>query len=321
MLAFALGGAAHAQTKSAAPDAAYPTKPLRFLVPLAAGGGSDFVSRLLAQRLAEAFGQQVVVDNRPGASAIIATEILARANADGHTLMMTTLAHATNPTMFKKLPYDSVRAFEAVSLLAQAPSILSAHPSVPATNVKDLVALAKAKPGHLSFASFGVGAASHLTGELFKRAADIDLLHIPYKGAGEAVGYLLSGQVNLMFSSPAAVIPQFRAGKLRGFASTGKTRVRALPDMPTFAEAGYPQVNATNWYGILVPAGTPQAVVARLNAEFAKTLRIAEVGERLLQVLDAEPIGSSPAEFRAFLAEETQRWAQVIKAANIKPQG
>jgi tripartite-type tricarboxylate transporter receptor subunit TctC len=310
-----------AQARAAAADAAYPSKPLRFLVPLAAGGGSDFVSRLLAQRLTEAFGQQVVVDNRPGASGIIATELLARATPDGHTLMMTTMAHTTNPSIFKKLPYDSVKAFEAVTLLAQAPSILTSHPSVPAQNVKELVALAKAKPGQLSFASFGIGATSHLTGELFKRAADVDLLHIPYKGAGEAVGYLLSGQVNLMFSSPASVVPQIRAGKLRSYASTGKSRVRALPDMPTFAEAGYPQVNATNWYGIMVPAGTPKAVIVRLNGEFARVLRIPEVADRLLAVLDAEPIGGSPAEFQTFLTDETQRWAAVIKAANIKPQG
>ena len=315
-----LPSAIAAQTRGANPDAAYPARPIRFLVPLAAGGGSDFVSRLLAQRLTEAWGQQVVVDNRPGGSAIIATELLAKSSPDGHTLMMTTMAHTVNPSLFAKLPYDSVKAFEPVILLAQAPSILSAHPAVPAANVKELVALAKAKPGQISYASFGIGATSHLTGELLKSAAGIDLLHIPYKGAGEAVGYLISGQVNLMFSSPASVIPQFKAGKLRALASTAKQRLRALPELPTFAEQGYPEVNATNWYGVLVPVGTPKSVIAKLNGEFVRILRVPEVVERMQQVLDAEPIGSSPAEFQAFLASERERWAKVIKAANIKPR-
>jgi len=305
--------------KAASADGGYPSHPIRFLVPLAPGGGSDFITRLLAQRMSESFGQQVVVDNRPGASNIIATELLARSTPDGHTLLMTTMAHTVNPSMFKKLPYDSLKSFDAVTLLAEAPSILSAHPSVPVASVKELVALAKAKPGQISYASFGIGATSHLTGELLKSAAGIDLLHIPYKGAGEAIGYLLSGQVNLMFSSPASVVPQFKAGKLKGLASTGKSRLRAMPDIPTFAEQGYPQVNATNWYGVLVAAGTPRPVITRLNGEFARILKIQEVLERLIQVQDAEPIASSPQEFQKFLVAETARWAKVIQAANIKP--
>ena len=305
---------------AAGQDVNYPTRPIRFLVPLAPGGGSDFITRLLASRMTESFGQQVVVDNRPGASNIIATELLARSTPDGHTLLMTTMAHTVNPAMFSKLPYDSLKSFDAVTLLAEAPSILSAHPSVPAASVKELVALAKAKPGQISFASFGIGATSHLTGELLKSAAGIDLLHVPYKGAGEAVGYLLSGQVNLMFSSPASVVPQFKAGKLKGLASTGKARLRAMPDIPTFAEQGYPQVNATNWYGVLLAAGTPRPVIARLNGEFARILKIPEVVDRLIQVQDAEPIASSPQEFQKFLVAETARWAKVIQAANIKPR-
>ncbi len=316
-----LPATAAAQGRAANAEAGYPARPIRLLVPLAAGGGSDFVSRLLAQRLTEAWGQQVVVDNRPGGSAIIATELLAKASPDGHTLLLTTMAHTVNPSLFAKLPYDSVRAFDPVILLAQAPSILSAHPSVAAANVKELVAAAKAKPGQISYASFGIGATSHLTGELLKNAAGIDLLHVPYKGAGEAVGYLISGQVNLMFSSPASVIPQFKAGKLKALASTAKQRLRALPDLPTFAEQGYPEVNATNWYGVLAPAGTPKAVIAKLNGEFVRILRMPEVVERMQQVLDAEPIGSTPAEFQAFLASERDRWGKVIQAAKIKPRG
>lgn len=315
----------HAQVKGAKPGAAadaggYPSRPIRFLVPLAPGGGSDFVTRLLASRMTESFNQQVVVDNRPGASNIIATELLARSTPDGHTLLMTTMAHTVNPSMFSKLPYDSMKSFEPVILLAAAPSILSAHPSVPVASVKELVALAKAKPGQISYASFGIGATSHLTGELLKSAAGIDLLHIPYKGAGEAVGYLLSGQVNLMFSSPASVVPQFKAGRLKALASTGKARLRAMPDVPTFAEQGYPQVNATNWYGVLVVAQTPKPIVARLNAELARILKIPEVVDRLIQVQDAEPIASSPDEFRKFLIAETARWAKIIQTANIKPR-
>jgi tripartite-type tricarboxylate transporter receptor subunit TctC len=287
---------------------------------LAAGGPVDAVARMLAASLTDQLGQQVVVDNRPGASNIIATELLARSTPDGHTLLMTTMAHTVNPAMFSKLPYDSLKSFDAVTLLAEAPSILSAHPSVPAASVKELVALAKAKPGQISFASFGIGATSHLTGELLKSAAGIDLLHVPYKGAGEAVGYLLSGQVNLMFSSPASVVPQFKAGKLKGLASTGKARLRAMPDMPTFAEQGYPQVNATNWYGVLAAAGTPKPVIARLNGEFARILKIPEVVDRLTQVQDAEPIASSPQELQKFLVAETARWGKVVQAANIKPR-
>ena len=305
---------------AATQDGGFPNRPIRFLVPLAPGGGSDFITRLLASRMTESFGQQVVVDNRPGASNIIATELLARSTPDGHTLLMTTMAHTVNPSMFNKLPYDSMKSFDAVTLLAEAPSILSAHPSVPVKSVKELVALAKAKPGQISYASFGIGATSHLTGELLKSTAGIDLLHIPYKGAGEAVGYLLSGQVNLMFSSPASVVPQFKAGKLKALASTGKARLRAMPDIPTFAEQGYPQVNATNWYGVLVVAGTPRPVIARLNGEFARILKIPEVVERLVSVQDAEPIASSPQEFQKFLVAETARWAKVIRAANIKPR-
>jgi tripartite-type tricarboxylate transporter receptor subunit TctC len=308
------------QARGTRTDPGYPARPVRLLVPLAPGGGTDFVARLLAQRLTEGWGQQVVVDNRPGGSAIIATELLAKSSADGHTALLTTMAHAVNPSLFSKLPYDPVKSFQPVILLAQAPSILSAHPSLPAANVKELVALAKAKPGQVSYASFGIGATSHLTSELLKHAAGIDLLHVPYKGAGEAVGYLLSGQVQLMFSSPASVIPQFRAGKLKPLGSTGKERVRALPELPTFAEQGYPAVDATNWYGVLVPAGTPQPVVARLNAELARILRMPDVSERMLQVLDAEPIASSPQEFGSFLDSERSRWAKVIREANIKPR-
>ena len=311
---------AQAKRAPAADAGTYPGRPLRFLVPLAPGGGTDFITRLLAQRMTEALGQQVVVDNRPGGNGIIAGEILAKSAPDGHTLLMVTGGYVVNPALFKKLPFDTLKAFDAVTLLARSPIILSAHPSTGVSNVSELVALAKAKPGQVSFASFGYGAMSHLAGEQMKLAAQIDLLNVPYKGAGDAINSLLGGQVNLMFSSPAAVLPQFRAGRLKALALTGRSRARAAPDIPTFAESGYPQVDADNWYGVVVTGGTPKSVIAKLHAEILRILRMREVIERLAQSADAEPVGTSPAEFRSFMETEMARWAELVQAARLRPQ-
>ena len=298
----------------------YPSRPLRFIVPLPPGGGSDFVARLIGQKLGDAFGQQVVIDNRPGASGIIAADIVAKAVPDGYTLLLAIGAHAVNPALTKKLPFDTRKAFAAVSLLARSPIILSAHPSLAANNVRELVALARTRPGQVSVASFGYGAMSHLAAEQLKLYAGIDLLNVPYKGAGEAITHLLGGEVNLMFSSPASVLPQFKSGKLKALALTGKARARVAPDIPTFTEQGLPQVDADNWYGMLVTAGTPHAVVMKLNTELQRILRLPDVIERLALSVDGEPTGSSPAEFRAFFDAEIERWAKLVHDAKLRPQ-
>ena len=316
---------AAAQTKpagrAAASDAAaYPMRPIRFLVPLAPGGGTDFITRLIGQRLSESFGQQVVVDNRPGGNGIIAGEILAKAAPDGYTALMITGAYVVNPALFRKMPFDTLKAFDAVTLLARSPIILSAHPAAGVASVHELVALAKAKPGQVSFASFGYGAVSHLAGEQLRLAAQIDLLNVPYKGAGDAINNLLGGQVNLMFSSPAPVLPHVKTGRLKALALTGESRARAAPDIPTFAEQGYAQVDAENWYGVVVTAGTPQPVIAKLHAELMRILRLPDMIERLAQSADAEAVGTSPAELRIFMETEMARWAKLVRAANLRQQ-
>ncbi len=296
----------------------YPNKPIRFIVPFAPGGGTDFMTRLFGQKLFDAWGQQVVVDNRPGAAGIIGSDIAAKAAPDGYTLVMASGSHNVNPSLYKKLPYDSIKDFAPVTLLATVPIVLSAHPSVAATSARDLVEIAKAKPGQLSYASFGVGAISHLAGELLKTSAGVDILHVPYKGAGDALSNLLAGQVQLMFSSPAAVVPQFKAGKLKGLAVTGAKRQQAAPEIATFAEAGLPQVDVGEWYGVLAPAGTPKETVAKLRNELARILRTPEITERIALAQFAEPAGGSPEDFAHFIATETAKLAKVIRDANIR---
>jgi len=296
----------------------YPIKPIRFIVPFAPGGGTDFMTRLFGQKLAEAWSQQVVVDNRPGAAGILGTDIAAKAPADGYTIVMASGSHNVNPSLYRKLPYDSIKDFAPVTLIATVPIVLSAHPSVAASSARELVTLAKAKPGQLSYASFGVGAVSHLGGELLKKTAGVDILHVPYKGAGDAISNLLAGQVQLMFSSPASVVPQFKAGKLKGLAVTGLKRQPAAPDIPTFAEAGLPQVDVNEWYGVLAPAGTPRAIVAKLRDEIVRIVRTPEISERIAATQFAEPVGSTPEEFARFIASESARLANVIRGANIR---
>ena len=307
-----------AAAASAQGIANYPHKPIRFIVPFAAGGGTDFMTRLFGQKLGEAWSQQVVVDNRPGAAGILGTDIAAKAPADGYTLVMASGSHNVNPSLYRKLPYDSIKDFAPVTLIATVPIVLSAHPSVAANSARDLVALAKAKPGQLSYASFGVGAVSHLGGELLKTTAGIDILHVPYKGAGDAISNLLAGQVQLMFSSPASVVPQFKAGKLKGLAVTGPRRQQAAPDIPTFTEAGLPQIDVNEWYGVLAPAGTPRQTIAKLRDELVRILRTPEITERIAATQFAEPVGSTPDEFARFIATESARLAKLIRDANIR---
>ncbi len=297
----------------------YPARPLRFILPYPPGGGNDFVARVLATKLAESIRQQIVIDNRGGAHGIIATELIAKAPPDGYTIFMAGTGHAINPYMYKKLPYDSVKDFAPVSLAAVAPNVLVLHPSVPATSVRELIALAKAKPGVLSFGSSGGGGNTHLAGELLKLLADINIVHVPYRGTGPAVTALLSGEVQMMFSTLPPVLPQIRAGRLRALAVTGAKRAAAAPELPTIAESGVPNYEAAGWWGVLMPGKTPPAIVMALNAEIVKVLSAdATKGQYARDGIEAAP--STPEQFAAHMRKEGLKWSAVIKAANIQSE-
>ncbi len=298
----------------------YPVRPIRLVVPFPPGGGNDTVARSVGFKLAAALGQQVVIDNRAGAGGIIGAEIVAKAAPDGYTLFLGGVAsHGINPNLHAKLGYDPVKDFTPVSLIASAPLILVVHPSVPAKSVQELIQLAKAKPGALSFASNGTGGSSHLAAEMFKMMTSTDMLHVPYKGLSPALTDLLSGQVQLMFSSTVAILPQVRAGKLRPLAMTGARRSPAMPEVPTIAESGVTGYETASWYGVLAPAGTPRAIVDRLNLEIVKITRSPDVRERLAAE-GADPVGNSPEEFAAHIKRELARWSKVIRQAHIRAE-
>lgn len=296
----------------------YPTKPIRFIVPFPPGGGNDTIARQVGQKLSAAFGQQVLVDNRPGAGGAIGAEAAARAAPDGHTVFLAGVAtHGINPNLRKKLPYDPVKDFDAVSLIASAPLLVVVHPSLPVNSVKELVALAKAKPGQINFASNGAGGSSHLAVELFKMMTGTQVTHIPYKGLSPALTELLSGEVQLMFSSAVAMLPQVKAGKLRAIAMTGARRSAAIPDIPTVAEAGVRGYETGSWYGVVVPAGTPKAAITKLNQEIVSFIRSPETVARMNNEA-VIPVGSTPDEFTTHIKKELARWAQVIKQAGVQ---
>jgi tripartite-type tricarboxylate transporter receptor subunit TctC len=296
----------------------YPSKPIHLIVPFAAGGGNDNVARLLGKRLADGFGQPVIVDNRPGAGGVVGAELAAKSPADGYTLFLGGVgSHAINPNLIDKLPYDPIRDFAPVALLAQAPLVLAVHPSVPARTLAEFVAYARKNPGKLNFASNGNGSSSQLAAVMFASMAGIEMVHVPYKGLAPALADLLSGQVQLMFSSVVAILPHIRAGKLRALAVTGKKRLAQLPDAPTIAESGFPGYEASSWYGILAPAGTPREIVTKLNAELAKALEQPEVRNSLLAE-GAEPAGGSPEAFAAHIRAEKERLGKVIRDAKIR---
>ena len=297
--------------------AAYPDRPIRFVVPLAPGGAVDIAARALAQDLALSLRQQVVVDNRAGGGGNIGAELVAKAPPDGYTMVMGSSSNfGVNPTLYKNLPYDAVRDFAPVSLASFAPNALYVHPSVPANTVKELVALAKARPGTLNFASSGQGGSGHMAGELFKLVTGVDIIHVPYKGTGQALADTVGGQVQMQFGSVIAVLPHVKAGKLRALAVTVPRRVAALPQVPTMAEAGYPAVETTVWNGVLVPAKTPRAIVEKLNAEIVAILKKPEVRERF-SALGAEAVGSTSAEFAAHIRREIDKWGKVVRAAKL----
>ena len=292
----------------------YPTKPVRVIVPSQAGGGADIVARTIGQKLTAVLGQQFVIDNRIG---IVGAQAVAEAAPDGYTLMFTTSALAVRASVYHKLPYDTLRDFQPITQVLSQSNVLVVHPSVPAKNVRELVALARSRPGQLNYGSGGNATSNHLAGELFKLLAKIDVVHIPYRGVPLAISDLVAGRVDYIFGSPVSTLPQVKAGKLRLLAVTTPQRTPALPDVSTIAEAGVPGYAFTGWMGFFAPAKTPHAIVERLHAETVKILGQPEIRRRLL-IEAADPVGSSPAEFTAFLKEEIARWTRVAREAQIK---
>ena len=295
---------------------AYPTKPIRLLVGFAPGGGSDFIARTTAPRLSEALGQPVVVENRPGASGVLATELGVKAPADGHTLTVIVSNFASYPSLYK-LAFDAVKDVQPIIQLTQGPFLVAFHPSLPAKNTRELIALAKKNPGELNYASTGSGALSHLGVEHFSMMAGVKLTHIPYKGTGPALIDTIAGQTTVIFGSILPTLPHVRSGRLRGIAVTTAQRVAAEPTIPTVAESGLPGFEVNNWNGLIAPRGTPRPIVERLNAEFAKILKQKEVIQRL-QNDGSAPAGGSPEEFEARLAKEMTLWSKVIAKGGIR---
>ena len=297
----------------------YPTKPIRLILPVAAGSTSDTIGRMVARNLSERLGQQMVVDNQPGAGGNIGVPIAARAAADGYTMLMISSAQAISPHIYAKLTYDIARDFAPVTLIADGLYMLTVHPSVPARSVKELIALARARRGELSFGSAGVGTGTHLTGELFKSAATIDLLHVPYRGMGPAITELVGGQISMAFLGLPSGLPQMQAGKVRALAVTSAARSNAARDLPTLSEAGLPGFEATTWQGFVVPAGTPRDVIARLNAESARAVQAAEVRERYA-ALGVEPVSNTPAQFAAYIQSEIVKWGKAVRGTGLARQ-
>jgi tripartite-type tricarboxylate transporter receptor subunit TctC len=295
----------------------YPTRPVRLIVGFPPGGAVDLLARITAPRLGEKWGQQVVVDNRPGAGSRIAAEIAAKAAPDGYTLLMITSSHAVGAGLYGKLAYHPVDSFAAVTLVGSTPLVVLTHPSLPVKSVKDLIALAKARPGQLNFGSSGTGGITHLAGELFKGMTGINIVHVPYKGTGPAFTDFIAGQVELMFPALPGALPHVKAGRVRAVAMSSAKRSPALPAVPTVVEAGVAGYEVTNWYGLLAPAGTDAKIVGRLHDEFAAVLTMSDVAEAFARA-GAEPLSSMPRDFEAYLRSEVARWTKVIKDAGVK---
>jgi tripartite-type tricarboxylate transporter receptor subunit TctC len=296
---------------------AYPAKPIRFISPFAPGGGNDIISRAIAQKLSENVRQQVIVDNRPGANGIIGTEVAARSAPDGYTIVLIPSGHAVNASLHRKLPYDSIKDFTPITLVGSSPLILAVHPSLPVRNVKDLAALAKARPEQLTYGSAGIGSSGHLGGALFSVITGTKMVHIPYKGMSLAITDVIAGQISLVFGTSASVMQHARSGRLRALATTGAKRSPALPDLPTVAEAGVPGYEAGLWYGYVGPARIPADIVRRLNSEIVAVLKSPEVRDRLAsQGVDPSP--STPEEFGRLMVTDLERWAKVVQRAGIR---
>ncbi len=307
--AAASGGLAFAQE--------YPSKPIRIIVPFPASSATDIVARTFGQKLSEKWGQPVVIDNRPGAGGNLGTDLAAKAPADGYTLLMGTVANAISASLYTKLNYDFVKDFTPVTLVAITPLVLVANPEVPASNIKELIAYAKAKPGQLNFGSGGVGTSNHLAGEMFKSMTGTKMTHVPYKGTPAAYTDLLAGQVSLMFDNIVAAMPNIKAGKLKPIAVTSAKRAAALPNVPTIGEAGLPGFEAVSWLGVMVPAGTPKEIIAKLHDEIVAILRMPEVKERLA-ASGAELVGNTPEQFAAWIRNETAKWSKAVKDSGAR---
>jgi tripartite-type tricarboxylate transporter receptor subunit TctC len=303
-------------TTAAAQD--YPTRPVRLIIPFPPGGSNDIVGRLVATQLGERLGMLVVVDNRGGAGGVVGTETAAKAPPDGYTLLLVSLAHAVNPWLYK-LSYDPIRSFTPVAIIGSGPNIVTVHPDLPVKSIKELVALAKQKPGELQYASAGVGSFQHLGGELFKLMAKVDIMHVPFKGGGPAMIDVMGGHTKILFSSLVQTTPHIRSGKLRALATGGTTRSPVFPDLPTVAEDGVPNYEAVNWWGILAPAGTPAAVVDKLNKEVAAALDSADL-QKQFESEGAAVVKMSAAEFGKFIETEMAKWERVVKEGNIRPE-
>jgi tripartite-type tricarboxylate transporter receptor subunit TctC len=296
----------------------YPSKAVRMIVPYPPGGGNDTLARLFAAKLSDRMGQQFVVENRPGAGAMIGTEAAAKSAPDGYTILLSSIAtHALSPNLYSRVPYDPVKDFAPITLLGIAPTVLVVPADLPARNLQEFIAAAKAKPGALAYASGGNGTPPHINAEVFKSVAGIDLLHVAYKGGGPALVDLMAGRVQAMLDTAASAMPHVRSGKLRALAISAPRRSPELPDLPTFAEAGLPQYDTNAWYSMHAPAGTPPDIVRRLNAELVAILKDPEILARFKQ-LATDPVGNSPEEFAAFVRAELDKYARIIKAAGIK---
>jgi tripartite-type tricarboxylate transporter receptor subunit TctC len=297
---------------------AYPSKPIRLIVPFSAGGSADNLARTLQPSLSAALGQPIVIDNRGGASGVIGSEFAARAPADGYTLLLVTTTHTVNPSLLKKLPYDTLRDFAPISLAVSQPNILAVHPSLPVKSVKELVALAKAKPAQLTYASGGNGSSPHLSGELFRLIAGIDIIHVPFKGSGPGATALLAGQVTMMFAGPLVFEAHIKAGKLRALAVADRKRSSVLPDVPTMAQAGFPGIETGTWYGFLAAAGTPRPIAQSFHEALVKVMAQPEMKARLL-AQGVDIVGAGPDEFDKILREEVDKWSKLVKRAGITP--
>lgn len=320
VLALPLAAASALHLPGAFAQGGYPDKPIKILVGFAPGGFTDVAARLIGQKLAESLGQPVVVENRPGANGLIASDATAKSPADGYTLFMSSLGLTTNPLLVERVHYDPVKGFTPISLLAMVPNVLVANPGVPANNLKELLALARSRKAPLTQASAGNGSPGHLSGALLQVMTKIRLDHVPYKGSGPAMNDLLGGHVDISFPTIPTALPQVRSGKLKAIAVTGAKRSPMMPEVPTIAEAGVPGYDTGGWYGLVAPPGLPKDIADLLSAEVVKIMKMPDVRERFISEA-ADPIGSNGPEMAAFLARDFKRWTQVVKAANIKPGG
>jgi tripartite-type tricarboxylate transporter receptor subunit TctC len=319
LIAFAAALGAMASISQTASAQAYPTKSVRMVAPFAPGGPVDLTARILAQKLGETFSQQFVVDNRSGASGMIGAEQVAKSAPDGYTLLVSSSIHVIVPSLFPKMAYDPIRDFTPVSVVSTSPLVLVITPALPVKNVKEFVALAKARPGELSFGSSGSGSSTHLTAELLKSVTGTRMTHIPYKGQGQAITDVITGEIQFMFNSPSAVKAFVDAKRLRVLGTTSDKRSQQMPDVPTFAESGYRDLVTGSWYAVWLPAKTPEAVVSRLNAEIVRIVKLPEVRNRIIE-LGGVPIAGTPAEMDAFQKAEATRWAKVVKESGAKAQ-